>query len=217
MSRDKPKAPERGKKGFSRRDFLRSAGVAVPGGLIASQAKPQKAAKAVPAETPVVGPDKVPLTLRIDGKVHKLELEPRVTLLDAMRNYLDITGAKKVCDRGACGACTVIMDGSPVYACQILAIEAQGKAVTTIDSLSTGDHLHPLQVAFVNNDGQQCGFCTPGFVLAAKAFLDKHPNPTREQIRRGLGGNICRCGSYTGIERALLEAGKAVKGGSAHA
>jgi xanthine dehydrogenase YagT iron-sulfur-binding subunit len=217
MSRDTPKTPERGQKGLSRRDFFRSASVAVPTGLIASQAKPpQKAAKA-PAQAPILGPGKVPITLGINGKVRKLELEPRVTLLDAMRNQLDLTGAKKVCDRGACGACTVLMDGSPVYACQILAVEAQGKAITTIEGLNAGEQLHPVSAAFVRNDGQQCGYCTPGFVVACQAFLDKHPNPTREQVRRGLGGNVCRCGSYTGIERAVLDAAKATKGGSAHA
>ena len=217
MRRDKPKTPERGRKGLSRRDFFRGAGVAVPTGLLASQAKAPKAAKAPAGAAPMLGPGRVPITLRINGKVEKLELEPRITLLDAMRNYLDITGAKKVCDRGTCGTCTVLMDGDAVYACQVLAIEAQGKAITTIEGLNAGQQLHPMSQAFVNNDAQQCGYCTPGFVVACKAFLDKHPNPTREQIRRGLGGNLCRCGSYTGIERAVLEAAKAVKGGSAHA
>ncbi len=214
---DETKTRQPGRKGFSRRDLLRGVGVAVPAGLLANQAKPAPAAK-TGGEAPILGPGKVPLTLRVNGKVEKLELEPRVTLLDALRNHLELTGAKKVCDRGNCGACTVILDGNPVYACNVLAIEAQGKSITTIESMSTGETLHPLQQAFVNNDAQQCGFCTPGFVVAAKAFLDKHPNPTREQIRRGLSGNFCRCGTYVGIEQAVLEAAKprAAKGG-AHA
>ncbi len=213
MSRDKNKTPGP-RKGFSRRDFLRRAGVAVPAGLLVGEAPP---ARAVPPEAPVAGPGKVPLSLRINGKIQKVELEPRVTLLDALRNHLDLTGAKKVCDRGTCGACTVIVDGQPVYSCSMLAIEAQGKAITTVEGLSAGEQLHPVEAAFVNNDAQQCGFCTPGFVVACKAFLDKHPNPTRDQVRRGLGGNLCRCGTYVGVEQAVLEAAKALRGGSANA
>ncbi len=211
MSSDKTKTPPRGKKGFSRRDLLRGVSVAVPAGLLVTQ---PPVAHAAPPETPVAGPGKVPIALRINGKVHKLELEPRVTLLDALRNHLDMTGSKRVCNRATCGACTVQLDGDAVYACSVLAIEAQGKAITTVESLSIGDKLHPVQAAFVHNDAQQCGFCTPGFVMAAKVFLDKHPNPTREQVRHGLGGNLCRCGTYAGVEAAVLEAAKAGKGGS---
>ncbi len=219
MKSDKSKPPadrhtRNGRNGYSRRDFLKSAGVAVPTGLLAGQAKPAKPAA---PEAPVLGPGKAPISLQINGKVHKLELEPRVTLLDALRNHLDLTGAKKVCDRGTCGSCTVIMDGDPVYSCNVLAVEAQGKAITTVEGLGSPEKLHPMQAAFVNNDAQQCGFCTPGFVVACKAFLDKHPNPTREQVERGLGGNLCRCGTYVGVTQAVLDAAKAMKGGSSHA
>ncbi len=217
MSRDKTKGsglPKNGRKGFSRRDFLRGAGVAVPTGLLVGHAEP---AKAAPPAAPVHGPGKVPLSLRINGKIQKVEVEPRVTLLDALRNHLDITGAKKVCDRGTCGACTVIVDGSPVYSCSVLAIEAQGRAITTVEGLGSPERMHPVQAAFVNNDAQQCGFCTPGFVVACKAFLDKNPNPTRDQVRNGLGGNLCRCGTYVGVEQAVLDAAKASKGRSANA
>ena len=214
MSRKKRKTLPPGRKGFSRRDFLRGAGVAVPTGLLVSEVGPAEAAASA---APVLGPGKVPFSLRVNGKVQKVELEPRVTLLDALRNYLDLTGAKKVCDRGTCGACTVMLDGAPVYACSLLAVEARGKAITTVEALSEGDQLHPVQAAFVNHDAQQCGFCTPGFVVACKAFLDKHPDPTREQVRQGLGGNLCRCGTYVGIEEAVLEAAKAQRGGSANA
>ena len=214
MSRKKPKTPPPGRKGFSRRDFLRGASVAVPTGLLVGEAVP---AQADAHAAPVVGPGKAPFSLRINGKAHKVELEPRVTLLDALRNHLDLTGAKKVCDRGTCGACTVMLDGAPVYACSLLAIEARGKAITTVEALSEGDQLHPVQAAFVSHDAQQCGFCTPGFVVACKAFLDKHPNPTREQVRQGLGGNLCRCGTYVGVEQAVLDAAKAQRGGSANA
>jgi xanthine dehydrogenase YagT iron-sulfur-binding subunit len=146
-----------------------------------------------------------------------LDVEPRVTLLDALRNELDITGAKRVCDRTTCGACTVIMDGKSVYSCSVLAIDAQGKEITTVEGLAKDAQLHPVQQAFVDNDGQQCGYCTPGFVVACKAFLDKNPNPTIEQVRKGLGGNLCRCGTYVGVTHAVLQAAKKMKGGSANA
>jgi len=216
MSRKKDrlaKPPEGG--GVSRRDFLRSAGVAVSGTLAAGEVTRAKAAPGT--STPILGPGKIPITLRINGKSQKLDLEPRVTLLDALRNRLDLTGAKKVCDRATCGACTVIVDGLPVYACTLLAIEAQGKDIRTIESLAKGGKLHPVSAAFVEHDAQQCGFCTPGFVMAVKAFLDKNPNPTMESIEKGLGGNLCRCGTYVGIRKAALQAAKSVKGGRAHA
>ncbi len=120
-------------------------------------------------------------------------------LLDALRNSFSITGAKRVCDRGECGACTVLMDGKTVYACSVLAIDAQGKKIETVESLSRGDQIHPIQQSFIDHDAQQCGFCTPGFVLATKALLDKYPNPTPEQARKELAGNFCRCGTYDGI------------------
>lgn len=216
MSRKKDKLakPPAG-GGVSRRDFLRGAGVAVSGSLVAGET-----ARAVPgadSPTPILGPGKVSMTLRINGKAQKLELEPRVTLLDALRNHLDLTGAKKVCDRATCGACTVILDGHPVYACAVLAIEAQGKDIRTIEGLSVSGKLHPVSAAFVEHDAQQCGFCTPGFVMAVKAFLDHHPNPTMESVEKGLGGNLCRCGTYMGIRKAALQAAKAMKGGNTHA
>ena len=195
--------------GFSRRDFLKGASMAVSTGLLAA---PEAAHAAQESSPGVVGPGAVPITLQINGKAHSLKVEPRVTLLDALRNHLDLTGAKKVCDRGVCGACTVILDGRPVYACNVLAIEAEGHHLETIEGLGTESHLHPVMAAFVNHDAQQCGFCTPGFVVACKAFLDKHPHPTREDVEHGLGGNLCRCGTYAGIREAVLEAAGTLKG-----
>jgi xanthine dehydrogenase YagT iron-sulfur-binding subunit len=169
--------------------------------------------KVAGAEVKVYGPGKVPVDLMVNGKKLAATVEPRVTLLEALRNDLDITGAKRVCDRGTCGACTVIMDGKPVYSCTVLAIEARGKSITTAEGLMQGDKLHPIQQAFVDNDAQQCGFCTPGFVVACKAFLDRNPNPTPEEVQKGLGGNLCRCGTYMGIRAAVLQAAKVQKGG----
>jgi len=163
----------------------------------------------------VMGPGAVPVTLTINGKPMKVSVEPRETLLDVLRNKLDLTGAKRVCDRGTCGACSVLVNGKVMYACTILAIDAQGKQITTVEgfALSRG-RPHPVVAAFVNHDAQQCGYCTPGFVVAAKAFLDTHPAPTYEQVKDGLGGNLCRCGTYVGIRQAVLEAAKTMKGGS---
>jgi aerobic-type carbon monoxide dehydrogenase small subunit (CoxS/CutS family) len=214
MRRKKEKLRDLVPEGLSRRDFLKGASMAVSTGLLAA---PQAGVAAPGSAAGIVGPGEVSITLQINGKPHPLKVEPRVTLLDALRNRLDLTGAKKVCDRGTCGACTVIMDGRPVYACNILAIEAEGHAITTIEGLATGDNLHPVMKAFVNHDAQQCGFCTPGFVVACKAFLDKHPHPKMADIERGLGGNLCRCGTYAGVREAVLEASKNVKGGPTHA
>jgi aerobic-type carbon monoxide dehydrogenase small subunit (CoxS/CutS family) len=155
--------------------------------------------------------------LKVNGKIHTLTVEPRVTLLDALRVNLDYTGAKKVCDRAVCGTCTVIMGGKAVYACALLAVDAQGKDIVTIEGLSTPGKLHPIQQAFIEHDATQCGFCTSGFVVACKAFLDKNPNPTMEQIEEGLAGNLCRCGTYTGIRQAVLTAAKTMKGGQSNA
>jgi len=212
--KQKPKEVAAGKENLTRRDFLKGASVAVSSGLLITEAQ---AAASPPGAEAVAGPGPVPITLKVNGKPHKLNLEPRVTLLDALRLHLDLTGAKRVCDRGVCGSCTVIMDGKPVYACNLLAIQADGHDIVTVEGLSHGDELHPVMAAFIEHDAMQCGFCTPGFVVACKAFLDKHPNPTLEEIERGLGGNLCRCGTYAGIRPAVLEAAKAMKGGRAHA
>jgi xanthine dehydrogenase YagT iron-sulfur-binding subunit len=192
--------------GVSRRDFLKISSISAA----ALPVLGTKTSHAAETPVPVYGPGKVPVELSVNGKKHTLQLEPRVTLLDALRDQLDITGAKRVCDRAECGSCTVIMDGKAVYACAVLAIEAQGKSITTVEAFMGGDKLHPVQQAFVDNDASQCGFCTPGFVVAFKAFLDKHPNATAEELRRGLRGNLCRCGTYHGLQ--LVAAQMAQKG-----
>lgn len=193
--------------GLSRRNFLKASGISLSVPLVMGH----RVIKVSGAEVKVFGPGKVPIQLTINGKSLTAQVEPRVTLLDALRNELDITGAKRVCDRATCGACTMIVDGKPVYSCSMLAIEAQGKPITTVEGLMQGDTLHPVQQAFIDNDAQQCGFCTPGFVVASKAFLDKNPNPTPEQVQKGLGGNLCRCGTYVGVRAAVAQA--AQKGG----
>jgi xanthine dehydrogenase YagT iron-sulfur-binding subunit len=143
------------------------------------------------------GPDGVPLELTVNGQKISTKIEPRVTLLDALRNYMDVTGSKRVCDRGTCGACTVLLDGKVVYACTMLALEAQGKKIETAEGLMNGDGtVHKVPAEFVKSDAQQCGYCTPGFIMAIKGALDKNPKATPADIEDACSGNICRCGTY---------------------
>jgi xanthine dehydrogenase YagT iron-sulfur-binding subunit len=192
--------------GVSRREFLKISAITVSVPAVVGSSVLQVGGE----EVPVYGPGKTPIALTVNGKKYTAELEPRVTLLDALRDHFDLTGAKRVCDRGECGACTVLLDDRAVYACAVLAIDAQGHNLTTVEGITSGDALHPLQHAFVTNDAQQCGFCTPGFVVACAAFLHKHPNPTEAEVEKGLGGNLCRCGTYIGVRAAALEAAKAM-------
>lgn len=154
------------------------------------------------------GPGKVPIRLSVNGLGYDLVVEPRRTLLDALRDDLGLTGTKKVCDSGTCGACTVILNGKTVYSCLTLAIECEGKDILTIEGLSENGRLHPIQEAFIEHDGFQCGFCTPGQILSVKVLLDRTPNPTPEQVKRAVSGNLCRCGAYPKIVRAGLAAAK---------
>lgn len=196
---------------ISRRGFLKGVGAgAVATGLLSTGANtPEAEAKST---TALQGPGEVEITLNINGSEQTLSAEPRVTLLDAMRNRIDVTGAKKVCDRGTCGACTVLFDGELAYACSILAIEAEGHEITTPEGLGTPEQMSRVQELFVEHDALQCGFCTPGFVLATTDFVKKHPNASIEEVRAGLGGNLCRCGTYKGIMEVALEASR--KGGA---
>lgn len=198
MPDDERRKPEP-ESGVTRRDFMKisAIGVAVPVVL-------GSATNAAAEDVSIQGPGKVPITLQVNGKKLRAQLEPRVTLLDALRANFDLTGAKRVCDRGECGACTVLMDGKLVYACSVLAIDAQGRDIKTIESMAQGDALSPVMQAFVAHDAQQCGFCTPGFIVATTSFLQKHPTPTPDEIRRGLSGNFCRCGTYDGIRAVAM-------------
>ena len=152
----------------------------------------------------------VEITLKVNGQERSCEVEPRSTLLDTLRNRLDVTGPKRVCDRGSCGACSTIVDGELVYSCTTLAVSCQGKTIETLESFETGEGSVPH--AFHQNDGLMCGYCTPGFVTAVKSFLDKHPNATEAEIRKGIDGNICRCGTYVGVLAAAMQVAKATKG-----
>jgi xanthine dehydrogenase YagT iron-sulfur-binding subunit len=160
----------------------------------------------------VLGPGPVPLTLHVNGAARQVTVEPRVTLLRALRNHLDLTGAKEICDRGACGGCTVLLDGEPVTSCLMLAADAEGRQITTVEGLGTPEKMSPLQAAFVECDALQCGFCTPGFVVAGTALLRRNPSPSLEQIKDGLAGNLCRCGTYPRVFEAVQKAAKASAG-----
>lgn len=154
------------------------------------------------------GPDKVRTTLRINDEIHEVLIEPRSTLLDVLRKNLGLRGAKKGCDEGTCGTCTVLLNGSPVYSCLTLAVECEGHCIETIENLSKEGRLHPVQQAFIKKDAFQCGFCTPGQVLSLKALLDTNPDPSPREVRRAVSGNLCRCGVYYGIVQAGLAAAK---------
>ena len=195
----------------SRRGFLKGLGA---GTAATSLLSPITMREAMAAERGVVGPGEIPLTLSVNGQSRQLNVEPRVTLLDALRNRLDLTGAKKVCDRGTCGACTVLVDDKPIYSCSMLAVEAEGRKITTVEGLGTPEKMNAVQKAFIKHDAQQCGFCTPGFVTAATAFVRKHPNASIDEVRAGLGGNLCRCGTYAGMLLAVADAASG-KGGAA--
>ncbi len=195
---------------LSRRDFLRNSGVAA--GAVALVEAPQALAQEEKAAIAPVGPGAVKLTLDVNGESKTNAVEPRVTLLDALRNYLDVTGCKRVCDRATCGACTVLVDGNPVYACTMLALEAEGKKIRTAESLVDGGKLDAVPAAFVAFDAQQCGFCTPGFVVSMRAVLDKNPKATPAEVEKGLAGNICRCGTYEQMRHAIADLCKASAG-----
>jgi xanthine dehydrogenase YagT iron-sulfur-binding subunit len=202
---EKQETPER--SGVSRRTFLKSTGV---GSLAAGVVGVTEADAQVPVRT--VGPGELSVTLNVNGKRVDLKIEPRVTLLDAIRQRADMTGNKRGCDRGACGACTMIVDGRTVYACSTLAIEVQGKQIRTVEGLSTGNTRHPVQQAFCDVDALMCGFCTPGFIMATVALLEKNPRPTEEQLNKGLDGNICRCGTFVRIKEAAMTAKVVARG-----
>jgi len=190
----------------SRRGFLKGIGIGTAATGVVTAMKP--VAEAAAANGNVRGPGETEISLKVNNQMKRLSVEPRVTLLDALRNRLDVTGPKKVCDRATCGACTVLMDGKPVYSCTVLAIETEGHEITTIEGIGTPDKLNAVQKAFMEHDAQQCGFCTPGFVTAATAFVREHPNASIDQVRAGLGGNLCRCGTYAGMLLAVSDAAK---------
>jgi xanthine dehydrogenase YagT iron-sulfur-binding subunit len=207
---------------ISRRAFLKSA---VATGAAAAVAGLPHGATADAAATPEsapgiaesIGPGPAAIDLKINGSLHRLVVEPRVTLLRALREHLGLTGTKLVCDRGACGACTVWLDGKPVTSCMVLATDARGHEITSIEGLGDPARMHPVQAAFVEEDAQQCGFCTPGMVMSVAAALRGNPSASEDEIRRAVAGNICRCGTYPHVFNAALRAARSGAAGKGSA
>jgi xanthine dehydrogenase YagT iron-sulfur-binding subunit len=195
------------KDGFSvsRRSFLKTFGttaaVAATAQVESVAAELEKANK-----EKIVGPDAVPITLQVNGKSIQLQVQPRVTLLEAIRNMTPLTGSKEVCDRATCGACSMFVNDKLVYSCSMLAIDAQGKKITTVEGLGEPGKLSKVQEAFVEQDALMCGYCTPGFVMSVTALLRQNPKPTGAEVRHACSGNLCRCGTYPRILQAALKA-----------
>ncbi|OGH56340.1 MAG: hypothetical protein A3G34_14505 [Candidatus Lindowbacteria bacterium RIFCSPLOWO2_12_FULL_62_27] len=192
------------KDGISRRTFLKSGAAAI--GMAAAGAGRVSAEAGEAPEA--LGPGPVPCALSVNGREVRIEIEPRVTLLRALRHYSDYTGPKEICDRGACGGCTVLLDGKPVASCMMLALDAQGRPITTVEGLARDGKLHPVQEAFKTCDAYQCGYCTPGMLLSTVALLKENPAPSLDEIKRGLEGNLCRCAAYNHIFDAVQMAAK---------
>jgi len=190
-----------GKGKISRRKFLKAAGMAGGAATMGLLAKRSARARATPKAQPL-GPGRIEVRLNVNGRERVLKLEPRLTLVQALREHLQLTGTKRICDHGECGACTVLIDGRAVCSCMTLAVDAQGKKIVTIEGLAQGRVLTRLQKAFVDHDALQCGFCTPGMIMSLTALLDQHPRATAQQIKAAIAGNYCRCGALPNILKA---------------
>ena len=192
---------------LSRRRFMQTLGVSSAAAAISGAVVPAMAEdKARPASPTILGPDPVEVTLRVNGKPVSAKVEPATTLLELLRLNLNLTGTKEICDRGSCGGCSVLLDGTLICSCMTLAADAQGADVTTIEGLAKGDTLDSVQESFIRHDGFQCGYCTPGCIMAARALLNDNPKPTLDEIKHGLSGNYCRCAAYCNMYNAVLDA-----------
>ena len=201
MAKDQDDRDSRAKPGVSRRGFIATLGTGAVGVAARAAAGPAPPEQALPEAAGLTE-----VTLLINGRRERVLVEPRWSLLFVLRERLGLTGSKQGCERGECGVCTVLMDGKPRYACMTLALEAEGVAITTVEGLMTGEELGPVQQAFAEHDAFQCGYCTPGQVVAAEGLLRANPHPTMDEIRLGMSGNICRCGAYAHIFKAVEHA-----------
>jgi xanthine dehydrogenase YagT iron-sulfur-binding subunit len=203
-----PEHDPKTKGGSSRRDFLRGSSLAAATAVLTAPLVPNEQAEGHPVQSePKILSGNVAINLNVNGQNRAVEVEPRCTLLDTLRNRLDVTGPKRVCDRGSCGACTVLLDGEPVYSCTTLAVGCQGHTIETLESFDESI----VPASFHKNDALMCGYCTPGFVTACQGLLKKNPNPTLDDVKKALDGNICRCGTYIGVFQAALDAAKALR------
>ncbi|MCG8320318.1 MAG: (2Fe-2S)-binding protein [Cytophagales bacterium] len=201
------KTEDEKRQGISRRGFLKGAGLTTAGtamvstGVLGLNQPPVLADK-------TIGPEAMTIRLKVNGHLRKVNVEPRTTLAQALRNHLQLTGTKVVCDRGACSACTVWVDGLPVNACMTLALDVGEKEVTTVEGLMKDGELHPVQQSFIDHDASQCGYCTPGMIMSTAHLLEKNPNPTMEDVKHAVRGNVCRCGTHPHVFKATMEAAK---------
>lgn len=207
--------------GLSRRQFLRGVGAVGAGtGIAAEILGPAAEAEPKPLQNPPAGETLkagfLPITLTVNGQETTMQVEPRTTLLNALRNHADppITGPKLVCDQGACGCCTVMVDGKTMYACMLLAVDAVGRKITTVEGLAKDGKLGPVQEAFVEKDAMMCGFCTPGFIMSVESLLRTNTNPTLDQVKSACAGNVCRCGTYPHVFEAAMAAAAKMRGGA---
>ena len=199
------------KKTVTRRDFLKGFGGGALGATVVPKMLTQEAAslEIKKEKIPLISQKKISLT--VNDQKYILNVEPRDTLLSILREKLNLTGTKNICEHGECGGCTVLIDGKPVYACLTLAVRADGRKITTIEGLASKGKLHPVQQAFIEKDGYQCGFCTPGFIMSSVALLKKQPNPSLDEIKASLSGNLCRCGNYLKIYEAVSAAAEKMR------
>jgi len=189
----------------SRRGFLKGAGITAATTVIESAKAFGREATDALHGVQTVGPDALPIQLHINGREYTVMVEPRYTLAQTLRDNLGLTGTKVVCDRGSCSACTVWIDRVPALACMTLSVDAVGREITTIEGLSAGDTMHPVQAAFVKHDAMQCGFCTPGMVMSCAALLERNPKPNLDDVKHAVSGNLCRCGTYPKVFAATLD------------
>ena len=190
---------------LSRRGFLKGTGMTAVGAALLDGGLAE-IAQARAEESKVLGPGSLSITLNINGQDKKAQIEPRTTLAELLRDELDLTGTKVVCDRGSCSACTVFLDNVPVCSCMTLAIDVGNRKIRTIEGIAQNDHLHPVQQAFIECDGMQCGFCTPGMVMSCVSLLERNPKPTEQQVKDAIAGNLCRCGTYPKVIEAVTKA-----------
>ena len=199
---------ERRSKGISRRGFLKGAGLTTAGtAMVSTGVLGFDRSQAVLADK-TLGPDAMTISLKVNGHLRKLNVEPRTTLAEALRYHLQLTGTKVVCDRGSCSACTVWVDGEPVNSCMTLAFDVGEKEVTTVEGLAKNGELHPVQQSFIDHDASQCGFCTPGMIMSTAHLLEKNPSPTIDDVKHAVRGNVCRCGTHPHVFKAAMEAAK---------
>jgi len=197
---------------LSRRSFLRGSALTTAGASMANSTSSLFAQTATQNGSAAMGPEPVALTLRINGVARSVRVEPRVTLAEVLRGPLGLTGTKIACNRGACSACTVLLDGAPICSCMMLAVDVGARGVTTIEGLAQGGALHPVQQAFIDHDALQCGFCTPGIIMSCAALLDRKPEPNADDVRAAISGHVCRCGTYPHVVSATLAAAKTQRG-----